>query len=75
MNLLGLLSSGATGFTISTLLTAIGDIFEAFMGMVGDVVTMVGSQPIFIFVIAVSFAPVGIHFFKMILNAGKGARS
>lgn len=56
------------GVTISTILTSVGDVFNAAIGWVGSVASTVTSEPILLMFAVVPAVGLGVGLFKRLLN-------
>ncbi len=61
-------SGEATAMTMATLLTTIGDVFEAAIGWVGTVASTITGQPLLLVGCVLGFIGVGVGLFKRIFN-------
>lgn len=59
---------GATTASMATIVTAVGDAFEAVTGWAGDIGTMIVSNPLLLFGVVLGFVGVGVTMFKRLLN-------
>lgn len=59
---------GATTASMATIISAVGDAFEAVAGWAGDIGTMVVSTPLLLFSVVVGFVGVGVTMFKRLLS-------
>lgn len=53
---------------MTTIISAVGDAFEAVTGWAGDIGTMIVSNPLLLFGVVLSFVGVGVTMFKRLLN-------
>ena len=58
----------ATTMTMATLLTSIGDVFEAAIGWVGTVAETVAGNPLLLIGVVIGFIGVGIGLFSRLLR-------
>ena len=58
----------STGFAISTLVEMIGDLFTAAMGWAGEVVTMIGNNPLLLFFMCLPLVGIGIGIVKRLIR-------
>lgn len=57
-----------TGFAISTLVEMISELFTAAMGWAGEVVTMIGNNPLLLFFICLPLVGIGIGIVKRLIR-------